>query len=127
MIYPKPLNSLDPLSPTPITTDQLFNLPRIPYFYSVTPYPLALASTLNPPSDMKRRYTSGDHNPNDPSSLSNRGYDGPNDLHIQQTQQGSQQELSEGAGADDDIDHLGVDMIEGRVLRKMKRIKLSSE
>lgn len=127
MIYPKPPNSLDPLPPTPITTDQLFSLPRIPYFYSVTPYPLALASTLNPPSDMKRRYTSDDHNPNDPSSLSSRGYDGPNDVRTQQTQQGSQQELSEGAGADDDIDHLGVDMIEGRVLKKMKRIKLSSE
>ncbi|KAF9146814.1 hypothetical protein BGX30_007732 [Mortierella sp. GBA39] len=127
MIYPKPPNSLDPLPPTLITTNQLFNLPRIPYFYSVTPYPLALANTLNPPSDMKRRYTSDDHNPNDPSSFPSRSYDGTNDVRIQQTQQGSQLELSEGAGADDDIDPLGVDMIEGRVLKKMKRIKLSSD
>ncbi|KAF8934076.1 hypothetical protein BGZ47_010521 [Haplosporangium gracile] len=132
MIYPKPPNSIDPLPRTHITTDQLFTLPRIPYFYSVTPFPLAVATTLNLPSEMKRRYTSDDRDPNDSSSLPSRRYEGTYDIRSaqqeQQTQQqGSQQELSEGAGADDDIDHLGVDMIEGRVLKKMKRIKLTSE
>lgn len=132
MIYPKPPNTVDPLPPN-ITSNQLFTLPHIPYFYSVIPYPLAVATTLNSSSDMKRRYTSDDYHPNNSSSLPSRVYEGANDIRSaqqrQQTQQqqGSLQEISEGADADDDIDHLSVDMIEGRVLKKMKRIKLTSE
>ncbi|KAF9126746.1 hypothetical protein BGW39_006371 [Mortierella sp. 14UC] len=129
MIFPKPL----PPSPS-ITSDQLFSLPRISYFYSITPYPLSVAT--NAPSGMKRRYNfdnnsdNSNNNPDEPSSASNRGYEGSNGVgSAQQGQglQGSQHDSSEGAGADDGFDHLGIDMIEGRVLKKMRHIKLTSE
>ncbi|KAG0212963.1 hypothetical protein BGX33_003235 [Mortierella sp. NVP41] len=128
MIYPKPPNPVDPLPPSAITTDQLFSLPRIPYFYSITPYPLSVANTLNQPSShMKRRYTLDDL-PSDPSAPS-RGYDSLNGIRAGQQgqQQGSEQDPSEGAGVDDGFDHFDVDMIEGRVLKKMRHIKLTSD
>ncbi|KAK3843538.1 MAG: hypothetical protein J3R72DRAFT_440253 [Linnemannia gamsii] len=122
MIFPKPSNSPDPLPPPSISSDnQHFSLPRIPYFYSITPYPLSPAT--NSPAGMKRRYIF-DSNNEPPSSAPGRGYGGSHEASS--AHQGRQQVPSE--GADDGFDLLGVDnMIEGRVLKKMRRIKLTSE
>ncbi|ORZ14267.1 hypothetical protein BCR41DRAFT_396763 [Lobosporangium transversale] len=126
-----------PISPP---ASPLFSLPRIPYFFTITPYPLSTVATaaLSLPSchsaqqqsllRMKRRHNSSDsgyrglHYPADhvndteiPTYARHGGYN-----RQQQIQPDGQEEYIEPIEP-------GADNIEGRVLKKMRGIKLDSE
>ncbi|KAF9983164.1 hypothetical protein BGZ75_005393 [Mortierella antarctica] len=114
------------------SSSSLFSLPSIPYFFTITPYPLRAALAL--PScqstqhriSMKRRLHAETYQ-KDNTAL--------NDVSLlpdvdEQTAQGYQDASAgvwpNGVSAQESYES-GADGIEGRVLRKMKRIKLDSE
>ncbi|KAF9919428.1 hypothetical protein FBU30_011031 [Linnemannia zychae] len=70
---------------------------------------------------MKRRYTSENY-PGDPRSAGHQS----NGINLEQHHQEPHLEPL-GPGTNDITDHLGSDIMEGRVLKKMKRIKLTSD
>ncbi|KAI1307873.1 hypothetical protein EDD11_004375 [Mortierella claussenii] len=140
MILPNSLSVSPPLVPS--STSQLLSLPRIPYFFTITPYSLATVAAaaltipschslqqqqapLSPPR-MKRRYTStsaGDnlYPPGDGLvSTPELPAHGP---HVEVPQQ----QIFADYRLQDESSESGVDNIEGRVLKKMRRIKLNSD
>ncbi|KAI8356918.1 hypothetical protein B0O80DRAFT_301929 [Mortierella sp. GBAus27b] len=107
--------SLDLTSSSHSCASPLFSLPTIPYFFTITPYPLTCQSvqrSLSPSPHMKRRHSSTAPTQRNHNATSH-GYTpvpSANDSPAYTTQP--------------QTDDQG---IEGRVLKRMRRIKLNSE
>ncbi|KAF9183706.1 hypothetical protein BGZ51_000770 [Haplosporangium sp. Z 767] len=125
-------DSLKSPSPSTSSGSPLFSLPRIPYFFTITPYPLTCQSaqqqSLLPRQRMKRRYYMGvndrECNASDDSSHSLVPEDRieSQNQHQQSVPFNQQEDRNPG-----DATETGMDGIEGRVIKKMRRIKLDSE
>ncbi|KAF9174004.1 hypothetical protein BGX21_007235 [Mortierella sp. AD011] len=128
----------NPPLPSGRPANPLFSLPRIPYFFTITPFPLTAVTTatltlpcqsglhsLSPPSRMKRRYTFGSNQRN--ADTASQGYEVSTGTQFLEP---SGQQVQHGQGEDQSSEEPSehwTDNIEGRVLKKMRRIKLKSE
>jgi len=132
--------------PTPPSTaaTPLFSLPRIPYYFTITPYPLncqglqAYNSLASSPQRMKRRFNADARNSRGNSNTPDLSYDQtpPWSAVGQQAHRGSAQHahLNQHSGAGftypEDISpeerDSGPESIDGRVLKRMRLIKLDS-
>ncbi|KAG0041265.1 hypothetical protein BGZ83_002076 [Gryganskiella cystojenkinii] len=120
---------------TPTSPSPLFSLPRIPYYFTVIPYPLTCPKTSSSPLaggtySMKRRFGSdGDRNEQRAAITSNQSTSNISaqqyNLNPQQQQQQQGYTYPPDTGSPEERDS-GPDSIEGRVLKRMRRIKLDS-
>ncbi|KAK3825832.1 MAG: hypothetical protein J3Q66DRAFT_328688, partial [Benniella sp.] len=95
-------------------TSQLFSLPSIPHFFTITPYPLtcqAVQRSFSPAPHMKRRHPSSPANQQNHSVSNNEYASAPPVVNDVFTSQPPTEDQS----------------IEGRVLKRMRRIKLNSD
>ncbi|KAF9381579.1 hypothetical protein CPB97_007692 [Podila verticillata] len=119
--------STPPRSPESPSSNALFSLPRIPYFFTITPFPLNPVVTAALPCSsrrMKRRFES-----NEPNKLNHAPSFPPaheKDTLQQHHQQQQQQQQQQPPASSPDSEYGGLG-IEGRVLKKMRGIKLDSE
>ncbi|KAI9238425.1 MAG: hypothetical protein BYD32DRAFT_460733 [Podila humilis] len=113
--------STPPRSPESPSSNALFSLPRIPYFFTITPFPLNPVVTAALPCSsrrMKRRFES-----NEPNKLNHAPSSFP-PAHEKDMLQQHQQQQPPASSPDSEYGGLGID---GRVLKKMRGIKLDSE
>ncbi|CAO3573520.1 unnamed protein product [Mortierella alpina] len=114
------------------SSSSLFSLPSIPYFFTITPYPLRAALAL--PScqstqhcvSMKRRLHAETFQKDDAALKNLSLLPDVNEPSAQVYQDASADVWPNSVNIQEAYEG-GADSIEGRVLRKMKRIKLDSE
>ncbi|KAG0266290.1 hypothetical protein BG011_002698 [Mortierella polycephala] len=120
-------------SPSVPSGSPLFSLPRIPYFFTITPYPLTCQSaqqqSLLPRQRMKRRYNLGVNDRERNASDDSNGHSlAPVDRIDSQSQH--QQPVpfdQQGDQNPGEATETGMNGIEGRVIKKMRHIKLDSD